>query len=214
MAELKPTGEVAEKLADEPIDWENTNGLDLPIEFNTWWIEVGDLIYRVNKQRDQICIVDTHLGSGLVLEHDEELMKYLISVYNHWPNNGSLITYDKDNLKLDDDRCFIPDNSYFGDSKVDIYLWDGSFNFDVPKYEYYEVKFKVVAREDVNEQVVVHSYQSEDNIGSYKVYDVKLKKGQAAYVSGKFSGWSSGGFWLEIEMSNTVVTVYFEWFGI
>lgn len=211
LSELKPTGEIEDKLADGTVE---VGQIELPIEYNTRWIQIGDLLYRISANEKQICIVETHLGPGLVLEYDEDFMKYLTSAYNYWPLNGSQIIYDRRDLNVDENGYLIPIMSYASETKADVYILGESFNFDVPQFEHYTVIFKVVAREDINDRIKLHSYQSEDNEGTAEAHSVNLKKGESVLIKGSFSGWPQGGFWLEFEISNTFVEVFFAWGGV
>jgi hypothetical protein len=96
---LKETGEVAEKILDDPTAEQKyfgetfRMGKPLSIDNRTMWIEMSGNIYRLSPNLSQICIVETHFGEGRMLEMTDELKSDLNAAWNYAPYNYYLGEY-------------------------------------------------------------------------------------------------------------------------
>ena len=78
LAELQPTGEMVPALSNtfEMPGYDATCEMPAPAGIN--WIEVDNMIYRV--ERGRICVVNKHFGAGIVLGNSEDAWDKIFAI--------------------------------------------------------------------------------------------------------------------------------------
>ena len=193
----KKTGEIAEKIADEVCDSfrDHIYSISLPVETGTKWIEADGKLYRISRDYKQLCIVNSYLGAGEVLELTEELSDMIKDMKSYWPNNVYYGEYDKSNNEI------TLKHSYSANSSVDIKITEIDVKF---KYHYTKNKITLELISDIYQitEVDVWSYKSEDNHLDGARRNVPLRAGTNVE---EFSFGSDfvDYFWLSIISGNT-----------
>lgn len=211
---LEETGEVAEKILDDPaaeqkyfgepeymgtISWIQRSFREpLPIDNRIMWIEMSGNIYRLSPNLSQICIVETHFGEGRMLEMTDELKADLNAAWNYAPYNYYLGEYSYSSDTLEMDHVFEA-NSTVKVNVKDIYL-ENVFHSENNK-----ITVELISTVDQEVKVHVESWQSEDNLGSNETKTVTLKKNKPTVVEFEFFGFYDFGYRLSIKADNTKV---------
>lgn len=201
---LKETGEIAEKILDDPTAEQKYfgetfhMGKPLPIDNRTMWIEMSGNIYRLSPNLSQICIVETHFGEGRMLEMTDELKADLNAAWDYAPYNYYFGKYSYSSDTLEMDHVFEA-NSTVKVNVKDIYLEN------VHHSENNKITVELISTVDQEVKVHVESWQSEDNLGSDETKTVTLKKNKPTVVEFEFYGFYGFRYRLSIKADNTKV---------
>jgi hypothetical protein len=97
---MSENGIVYDWISDTIVDEDATV---LPIDEGTFWIEVGSKIYRLTPDMGEICLMESHLGMGYVLEMSKEEKAVLFSAWYYDPYNYYIGSYDlgKNDLQVE-----------------------------------------------------------------------------------------------------------------
>ena len=201
LTSMKKTGKTAEKIADEVCDSfrDQVYSSSLPVETGTTWIETDGKLYRIDRDYTQLCLVESYLGAGEVLEFTDELKNMIIDMHNYWPNDVYSGEYDKSSNEI------TLRHLYSADSSVDIKIKEIYVRF---MYHYNKNKITLELTSDIYQiaEVNVLGYKSSDNLLDGDRRNVPLRAGTNV---ADFSFGSSFDyyFWLSIKSGNTRITL-------
>ena len=192
---MNENGIVTDGISDMIVD---EDAILLPVDPGTFWVEAGSKIYRLDPDMDSICLAESHLGMGYVLDMSQESKNLLVSAWNYDPWNYYVGSYvpSEDSLELE--------HTNKAPSTVDISV------------------LKVLMAEDENgtnkiilqltpriTQTLDISLSCNQGNGSSETGDQKtvtLKAGKPETVELTFGGFSSD-YQLDIEADNTRISL-------
>ena len=194
----KETGKTVCKISDQPLEIE---GGEYPAERGTMWIEWEDKIYRLTPELTELCIVETHLGEGKVLEIPDGFTKDVNDLWHYAPYDYYVGTYDKENSEVVLTNVFSSDSSVRISVK-DIYI-ENTYS---PKNT---VTVELVSDTDRELTIYLECRQSEDNLAEGDAKTVKLQKGVPATVELTFGGWRDFRYlvYIQADLTKAVITV-------
>ena len=193
---LEPTGETVEKISDETVDVYSGN---LPVAFETMWIEVGEKIYRIDGETGVICLVERHLGEGIVLEAmSEELKKDINAAWFRYPHDYYMGTYynETDEIELKSVYAF--------QSGIKVNVKDVEIISTCHHDEVNIITVELISSVNGTFDIKWQSEQSSDNIGSMGETSVTLAANVPQTVELTFCGWDDF-YWLYIYVSNVTI---------
>ena len=198
---MPTSGEWVEAVSDEVV----TPGPgQYSIQRGTMWIEVGDAIFRVMRDTDQIIRVDRHMGAGYVLEADEAFWEDLYNAWYYYPMDYYKVVYE--NGELTTTHKYVGNSSVKIDVKSIVISPDATSHHD----EDHTVTLELCSSIDQTIELYFDSHQSSDNFGSMELLEYELEKDTPITVEIPFSGWQNHRYWLTISADNTTVEVTIE----
>lgn len=194
----KETGKTVCKISDQPLEIE---GGEYPAERGTMWIEWEDKIYRLTPELTELCIVETHLGEGKVLEIPDGFTKDVNDLWHYAPYDYYVGTYDKENSEVVLTNVF-SSNSSVRISVKDIYI-ENTYS---PKNT---VTLELVSDTDRELTIYLECRQNEDNLAEGDAKTVKLQKGVPATVELTFGGWRDFRYfvYIQADLTKALITV-------
>ena len=193
---LQPTGETVEKISDETVD---VYSRDLPVADGTMWIEVGEKIYRIDGETGIICLVERHLGEGIVLEAmSEELRKDLNAAWFYYPRDYYMGTYYNETNEIE------LKNVYAFKSGIEVNIKDVEILSTIHHDEVNIITVELISTVDGTFDIRWQSEASSDNIGSMGETSVTLTANVPQIVKLYFSGWDDF-YWVYIDVSNVTI---------
>ena len=193
---LQPTEETVPKISDDVLE---LGGGDYPVDRGTFWVEADGKIYRVNRDYDEVCLVETHFGEGKVLEMTAEFAKLLQNAWYYAPLDSWIGTYKDGDEKIELRNAFSAPSTVLISVK-EIYL-DKADRTDNNK-----IVVELISALDQTVYVSSFSQQSDDNLGSGDSETVELKAGVPVTVELSFFGFSYG-YWVTLRADNTMVEI-------
>ena len=193
---LTPTEETVPKISDDVLE---LGGGDYPVDRGTFWVEADGKIYRVNRDYDEVCLVETHFGEGKVLEMTAEFAKLLQNAWYYAPLDSWIGTYKDGDEKIELRNAFSAPSTVLISVK-EIYL-DKADRTDNNK-----IVVELISALDQTVYVSSFSQQSDDNLGSGDSETVELKAGVPVTVELSFFGFSYG-YWVTLRADNTMVEI-------
>ena len=180
---LTPTGETVPKISDNILE---LGGGDYPVDRGTFWVEADGKIYRVNRDYDEVCLVETHFGKGKVLEMTAEFAKLLQNAWYYAPLDSWIGTYKDGDEKIELRNAFSAPSTVLISVK-EIYL-DKADRTDNNK-----IVVELISAVDQTVYVCSFSQQSDE-------------AGVPVTVELSFFGFSYG-YWITLRADNTMVEI-------
>ena len=185
---LEPTGETVEKISDEAVDQYSQ---DLPVAFETMWLEIGDNIYRIDPE-GKIYLVESHLGAGVALETmSEELNVDINKAWFFYPRDYYMGTYYNETNEIE------LKNTYSTQHMIEVNVKDIEILSTCHHDEVNKITVELISTVDGTFDIDWRSEASSDNIGSMGDTCVELKAGEMQTVELTFCGWDDF-YWLYI----------------
>ena len=192
---LEPTGETVEKISDEVVDQYSQ---DLPVPYDTMWLEIGDKIYRIDPE-GKIYLVESHLGAGVALETvSEELKVDINKAWFYYPGDYYLGTYYNETNEIE------LKNMYSTQNEIEVNVKDIAILSTCHHDEVNKITVELISTVDGTFDIDWRSESSSDNIGSMGDTCVELKAGVPQTVELAFCGWDDF-YWLYIYVSNVAI---------
>lgn len=191
---LTPTGEIEPKISDDTL---TPGGGDYPVDRGTLWVETEDALYRVSRDFDAVCLVETAFGEGRVLELTAEVRRLFFGGWYYAPYDFYTGSYQSGDSRVELKNVF-PAPSAVAISVKEVYV-EKKFHGENNK-----VVLELVSPVDQTLHVSYHSYASDDNRGSDGGETVELRAGVPATVECTFYGFNFR-YWLAIRAGNTTV---------
>lgn len=187
---LSPSGEEAQALSDGIFDPEAT---DIPAAPGTLWLQTGKHLYRVDPGFGAISRVESHYGAGEVLEVPEGLRETIRDAWQYHPRDYYTGTWQNGAVTLN--------HVYQGDSDVTIRVLE----VDTTQEPNYHITLELTARQDRNVKLWLHSFLSEDNLGSSDYRELAMTAGVPQTVELYYAIFGGSPHWLTVTADNTVV---------
>lgn len=191
---LTPTGEIEPKISDDTL---TPGGGDYPVDPGTLWVETEEALYRVSRDFDAVCLVETAFGEGRVLELTAEVRHLFFGGWYYAPYDFYTGSYQSGNSRVELKNVF-PAPSAVAISVKEVYV-EKEFHGENNK-----VVLELVSPVDQTLRVSYSSYASDDNRGSDGGETVELRAGVPVTVECTFCGFNFG-YWLAIRAGNTKV---------
>ena len=189
---LEETEDIAPEISEGAIE---DFGWDLPVERGTVWIECGSIgLFRLDPEMTEICKVERHLGEGKVMKMTDTLHELLRQAWGYYPYDSWRGSYQNGKVTLKQE--------YKADSCVEWVEIDDMKIENVPHSDQNTVTLRILANESKSAEIVLDSYQSEDNRGSYEIKEIRLVKGKDTTVSFTFYGFPYP-YYVSITVDNT-----------
>ncbi len=198
LKELSETDETIEKISDQTVDESSKN---LPVADGTLWIESDGLLYRLTPDLSQICRVETHLGSGIVLKITREIQDDLKELKSHYPYNVYYGNYKNGNTLTLEHHFVMP-------TKVQVEVLD--LNIVNEYHSESNVTLKLFALEDCEITVRLDSYQSADNLGGGDQKTLQMSAGDNQIVKMGFGGFYNHHYSLDIFADKTLIQLHID----
>ncbi len=197
LSELQETGTIVPKISDDVVD---ENVWELPVAPGTMWIECGSVgLFRLNPEWTEICKVQTHLGEGKVLQMTDTLRELLGDAWNYYPNDCWSGTYESGEVTLE--------QVYKEASAIDGVSIDSIHIENIIDSDNNKITLSFLANESKTVEVLLMSYQSDDNLGSQERKAIELFKGDETLVDFTFYGFYNYSYRVTILVDNTRITL-------
>ena len=191
---LAPTGETEPKISDDTL---TPGGGDYPVDRGTLWVETEDALYRVSRDFDAVCLVETAFGEGRVLELTAEVRHLFFGGWYYAPYDFYTGSYQSGDSRVELKNVF-PAPSAVAISVKEVSV-EKEFHGENNK-----VVLELVSPVDQTLRVSYSSYASDDNRGSDGGETVELRAGVPVTVECTFCGFNFR-YWLAIRAGNTKV---------
>ncbi len=191
---LTPTGEIEPKISDDTL---TPGGGDYPVDRGTLWVETEDALYRVSRDFDAVCLVETAFGEGRVLELTAEVRHLFFGGWYYAPYDFYTGSYQSGDSRVELKNVF-PAPSAVAISVKEVSV-EKEFHGENNK-----VVLELVSPVDQTLRVSYSSYASDDNRGSDGGGTVELRAGVPVTVECTFCGFNFR-YWLAIRAGNTKV---------
>ena len=199
LSETELTGNIAPAVSSEPFD-KNADGF--PVERGTVWLEIGERIYRATPDLSKIYLVDGHFGEGRELDVSDEIKRAIGDALSYHPYDYYVGTYRSG------DGTTSLEHKYEAQSRLDLKIV--SMTLSGKSYGGYDnIVIEVTAKEDGVYEIHADSYQSDDNLGSFEICELALKKGETATATFDLFGWGSR-YFIRIRADNTQIELTVE----
>ena len=194
---LQPTGEVEPALPHEEMDSYD----EIPAEPGTFWVVAEGKLYRVSRDYDSVCLVDTRYGEGQVLEMTDAFASLLFNAWYYAPKDVWKGSYKQGDEKID------LTNVFSAPSTVRITVKEIRIGESEDRYNRIDgITVELVSAVDQTVEISLRSQQSEDNLGSDDYKAVELKAGVPVTVEMSFYGFPYG-YWVTLWTDNTRVEI-------
>ncbi len=188
----KPTGEIANQIADKTYSIDDIYKLDIPMY--TLWLEIDSQIYRIDRDIRTIACVDGLFGEGYYLEFSNELRKDILDAWQFHP-------YDYYSGKYKNSQnTFQIEHKYEAYSSVSLYV--KSIDADDTSGVSNKIVLEVISDKDQTVEIVLDCRQSDDVLTEGDHKSLTLKAGVAQTVELSFGGFSYR-YWIDICVDNT-----------
>ena len=193
LSALAETGETIPKVGEGSIH--DTEIYESPVDRGTLWIEIDCLIYRFDRDRTQLCLVDGHFGEGRVLAFTDEVKKLITNAWHYYPKDvySGTYTYKTDSWTVK--------HVYEGNTTVQITIKD----IEIQKKNKSENKITLEVTSSIDQTVKLKSLsaRSDDTLGSSDSESLEMKADQPQTAEMTFIGWADGRYWVTIGADNT-----------
>jgi hypothetical protein len=194
---LQPTGEVEPALPHEEMDSYD----EIPAEPGTFWVVAEGKLYRVSRDYDSVCLVDTHYGEGQVLEMTDAFASLLFNAWYYAPKDVWKGSYKQGDEKIE------LTNVFSAPSTVRITVKEIRIGESEDRYNRTDgITVELVSAVDQTVEISLRSQQSEDNLGSDDYKAVELKAGVPVTVEMSFYAFHYG-YWVTLWTDNTRVEI-------
>lgn len=194
---LQPTGEVEPALPHEEMDSYD----EIPAEPGTFWVVAEGKLYRVSRDYDSVCLVDTRYGEGQVLEMTDAFASLLFNAWYYAPKDVWKGSYKQGDEKIE------LTNVFSAPSTVRITVKEIRIGESEDRYNRIDgITVELVSAVDQTVEISLRSQQSEDNLGSDDYKAVELKAGVPVTVEMSFYGFPYG-YWVTLWTDNTRVEI-------
>ena len=193
---MKETGETVPKVSDDVLNVGYAG--TYPVDTGTMWLEYDGKIYRMTRDLEQICVVESHFGAGKVLEMTDKFRNAVTDVWQYAPYDYYWGTYQAG------DDTVVLENVYKSNSTVKLRVTD----IFVEKKDHAHNIIAVELTSTVDQQVTIRlrAYKSSDNreMGDQEI--LQLENGVPVTVELTFGGWDDR-YWIDIEVALTQATI-------
>ncbi len=192
---LEETGEIIPKISDDEV---NEFARELPTEKGTVWLECGTVgMFRLNPQMTEICKVETHLGEGRVLQMTDTLNELLRQAWYYHPYDYWSGAYENGTVTLQ--------QIYKNFSVVEQVAIENIRIENVHHSVNNRITLRILAKNTQTVNIILESYQSDDNLGGFGSKEVTLVGGEETIVEFTFGGFYNYTYWLSIIIDNTKI---------
>lgn len=202
LAGLEPTGEAVPAFSDT-FEMPDRDGEydNIPSPQLTFWIEVDDIIYRIDG--DEVCMVSKHFGAGLMLGGVENFWDRISRPWYNYPGDYWRGDYIEGEMNMQH-VCATDTTVSFRVKDVAVLLPKQ------PVWGEYTGSMIVELTSAIDQTLKVKwkTQQSDDQIGSVSYQTVTLGAGETVELSLSF--WEmEDQYWLTIEVDNVTMGIYF-----
>ncbi len=201
IAYMEPTGEKAEKISNKSFD---EHDLPLPAERGTKWISLGNALYRINPDMNEICEVESHYGGGLILNATDEFFELLRNTWYHYPYDSYSGRY-----KIGGD---VPELNHLfeAESALSVKIKDINITTDANTSDLGNtITLEIISETGGEFKIGLDCYASDDNLALGESKTVTIKAGEAQTITLGFGGFPYD-YWIMIKADNTKVEIGIE----
>jgi hypothetical protein len=174
---------------------------EIPAEPGTFWVVAEGKLYRVSRDYDSVCLVDTRYGEGQVLEMTDAFASLLFNAWYYAPKDVWKGSYKQGDEKIE------LTNVFSAPSTVRITVKEIRIGESKDRYNRIDgITVELVSAVDQTVEISLRSQQSEDNLGSDDYKAVELKAGVPVTVEMSFYGFPYG-YWVTLWTDNTRVEI-------
>lgn len=196
---MQETGETAPKISDDTLQ---LGGGQYPVDRGTMWIEWEDRIWRLNPESVQLCLVQTHLGEGRILEMPEGFLKDVNNAWRYAPYDYYRATY------RNGEKTVNLENVYQASTTVAMCVKD--IHVESSHDPHNTITLELTSTVDQTVELKLSCQQSDDNLTWGDDEILELKKDVPKTVELEFGGWKDARYWICMEAANTKAEIIIE----
>ena len=199
LAELTPTGELAEPISDAPFDEGNADPALVP---GTMWLEIGETVWRLDPDWTQLSLVERHLGEGRVYRMSEAFRKELSNLYQYYPYDCYNGTYRASTKELTLVHVY--------EAESDVSVQIKALEIQNEHHPSNTVTLELLSRRDLHVLASVQCERGSDDLAGGETQELSLTKDVPQTVTLNFGGWKDSRFWVFLFVENTRIQLTIE----
>lgn len=196
---MPETGETAPKISDDTLQ---LGGGQYPVDRGTMWIEWENRIWRLTLEPAQLCLVETHLGEGRILQMPEGFLKDVNDAWRYAPYDYYRGTY------RNGEKTVNLENVYQASTTVAMCVKD--IHVESSHDPHNTITLELTSTVDQTVELKLRCQQSDDNLTRGDDEILELKKDVPQTVELEFGGWKDARYWICMEAANTKAEIIIE----